>query len=72
MARRIVGIDEVGRGPWAGPVVACAVILTESVEGLKDSKKLSSKRRRELDLAIRKSGKVGIGWVSAGEIDMVG
>ncbi len=46
----VAGVDEVGRGPLAGPVVACAVILpTEhSIKGLKDSKKLSKKRREEL------------------------
>ena len=46
----IAGVDEVGRGPLAGPVIACAVILpTEhSIKGLKDSKKLSKKKREEL------------------------
>ena len=46
----IVGIDEAGRGPLAGPVVAAAVILPEGVriDGLNDSKKLSEKKRDEL------------------------
>ncbi len=50
-----IGVDEVGRGPLAGPVVAAAVCLsTQSpIEGLRDSKKLSAKRRGELDVQIR-------------------
>jgi len=53
----IAGVDEVGRGPLAGPVVAAAVILDEGVviEGLADSKKLTEKRRRLLDTRIRQS-----------------
>ena len=52
---RIAGCDEVGRGPMFGPVVAAAVILAPKcrIEGLDDSKKLSEKRRNELDLQIR-------------------
>lgn len=41
----IAGVDEVGRGPLAGPVIACAVILAEPLEGLMDSKKLTASRR---------------------------
>jgi ribonuclease HII len=54
-ARRIAGVDEVGRGPLFGPVVAAAVILPEGchLHGLTDSKKLSAKKRAELDAAIR-------------------
>ena len=44
----IAGIDEVGRGCIAGPVVAAAVILQANIEGIKDSKKLSEKKRNEL------------------------
>ena len=45
--KRIAGVDEVGRGPLAGPVMACAVVLDISniPEGLNDSKKLTAKRR---------------------------
>ena len=52
---RIAGCDEVGRGPMFGPVVAAAVILAPNcrIEGLDDSKKLSEKKRNELDLQIR-------------------
>lgn len=70
----ILGIDEVGRGPWAGPLVIGAVVLggTEIV-GLTDSKKLSKKRRHELDVIIRRDALGhGLGWVSAGEIDEIG
>lgn len=77
----IVGIDEVGRGCWAGPLVAAAVALTEAsrlrleVEpiGLRDSKKLSRKQREHLDGLIRSQVKtIGVGWVSPGEIDELG
>jgi ribonuclease HII len=70
----ILGIDEVGRGPWAGPLVVGAVVLGEAlIEGLTDSKKLSKKRREALDIIIRAqvSG-FGLGWVSATEIDEIG
>lgn len=67
-----VGIDEVGRGCWAGPLVAGAVILRSEIPGLNDSKKLSKKRREELDLLIRKSAVVGLGWVTPAEVDEAG
>lgn len=53
----VVGVDEVGRGPLAGPVVAAAVILDPNnrIEGLKDSKQLSSKRRKELLVLIKEN-----------------
>jgi len=69
----VVGIDEVGRGCWAGPVVAGAVILSEPIKGLKDSKLLSKKQREKLDAEIRVSAVAfGLGWVPAEEIDEVG
>lgn len=69
----IVGIDEVGRGPWAGPLVVGAVVLGEEIEGLTDSKKLSKKRRELLyDVILEKATSVGIGWVHADELDEVG
>ena len=54
-ALRIAGIDEVGRGPLFGPVVAAAVILPKGcrLRGLTDSKKLTEKKRNELDIEIR-------------------
>ena len=67
-----VGIDEVGRGCWAGPLVAGAVILTSDVPGLNDSKKLSKKRRDDLDLLIRENAVVGLGWVTSLEVDALG
>lgn len=53
----VIGVDEVGRGPLAGPVVAAAVILDpfKPIEGLKDSKKLSDKQRREKAKEIKES-----------------
>ena len=70
----ILGIDEVGRGPWAGPLVVGAVVLGGTViDGLTDSKKLSKKRREELDAIIRdRASGYGLGWVSANEIDEIG
>lgn len=68
----IAGIDEVGRGPLAGPVVAAAVILDPEVPiyGLDDSKKLSlSKKNQLFDEINKKAIAVGIGIVSAEEID---
>src|SRR3990167_8852075 len=49
----IAGVDEVGRGPLAGPVVTAAVILNGSIPGIRDSKKLSPKRRQALAAQIR-------------------
>ena len=70
----ILGIDEVGRGPWAGPLVVGAVVLGGAViEGLTDSKKLSKKRREQLyDEIYAKASGVGLGWVTAVEIDEIG
>lgn len=70
----IMGIDEVGRGPWAGPLVVGAVVLGGvTIDGLTDSKKLTKKRREELDIVIREQASgVGLGWVSADEIDTIG
>lgn len=70
----ILGIDEVGRGPWAGPLVVGAVVLGGAqIDGLTDSKKLSKKRREELDSSIRQQASgIGLGWVSAQEIDDIG
>lgn len=71
----ILGIDEVGRGPWAGPLVVGAVVLPDEVpiEGLNDSKKLSAKKRQQLDVIIReKALGWGLGWVHPEEIDRIG
>jgi ribonuclease HII len=48
----IVGVDEAGRGPLAGPVTVAAVVLKKPIKGLNDSKKLSEKKRLELELLI--------------------
>lgn len=70
----IVGIDEVGRGAWAGPLVVGAVLLGgATIEGLTDSKKLTKKQRELLDREIRqKALAIGLGWVSARHIDQIG
>lgn len=71
-AKLIGGIDEVGRGPLAGPVVTAVVILKEGAEilGVNDSKKLSAKKREELyDIIIKEAVDYSIGIVSPKEID---
>ncbi len=70
----ICGIDEAGRGPLAGPVVAGAVILPKDVRimYINDSKKLSEKRREELfDIIMEKAVSVGVGIVDAARIDEI-
>jgi len=70
VALLIAGVDEAGRGPLAGPVVAAAVILgTLPIIGLDDSKKLSAKRRAVLEPLIRASCCVGVGLATVEEID---
>ncbi|OAA28004.1 ribonuclease HII [Kosmotoga arenicorallina S304] len=66
----IAGIDEAGRGPLAGPVVAAAVILQREIPGLYDSKSLSKKEREFLFSEILNSSIVGIGFASEEEIDL--
>jgi ribonuclease HII len=68
----VLGIDEVGRGCWAGPVVAGAAILLNSIKGLRDSKKLSKIQRTKLDLIIRQNAVIGLGWVTPKEVDEIG
>src|SRR5690349_902897 len=69
----ILGVDEVGRGCWAGPLVAGAVLLAEPLQGLKDSKLLSKIQRERLDATVRVMALgFGLGWVSAQEVDELG
>jgi ribonuclease HII len=78
--RAIAGVDEVGRGPWAGPVVAAAVILPSDPDTLApllgqvdDSKRLTPCQRERLFSAIQQLAlAVGLGRVEAGEIDCIG
>lgn len=68
----VAGVDEAGRGPWAGPVVAAAVIFEDESKipsGINDSKKISKKKRDELFEYITKSAIYGVGIVGAEEID---
>lgn len=69
----IAGVDEAGCGPWAGPVVAAAVILNPEnfPEGLNDSKKLSAKKREALFQPIKEMAQVGVGIVDVHEIDEI-
>lgn len=72
--RLIAGMDEAGRGPLAGPVVAACVILPENclIEGVNDSKKLSAEKREALyDVILEKAVSVGIGIVDERTIDEI-
>ncbi len=72
-AKRVAGVDEAGRGPLAGPVVAAAVILdTNKIpDGLDDSKMLSATKREALFDIIMKCAQVGIGIAEPEEIDRI-
>jgi len=72
MTGQMIGVDEVGRGAWAGPVCVGAVRLLRPVDGLKDSKQLSKAQREKLAWHIRHSNEVGLGWASAAEVDRLG
>ncbi len=70
----VAGIDEVGRGPWAGPVIAAAVILPRNIchelmDGLDDSKKLSRAQREALHTMVSRRADIGIGCASVAEIE---
>ena len=67
----VAGIDEVGRGPLAGPVVAAAVILLRPLEGLADSKVLCVHERERLAGLLRGRARIGIGAASVAEIDRI-
>jgi len=68
----VAGVDEAGRGPLAGPVVAAAVILQSNIRGLDDSKKLTHLQREKVfDLIIKKASGIGIGIVEGSVIDEI-
>jgi ribonuclease HII len=67
----VAGVDEVGRGCLAGPVIAAAVILRKKIPGLKDSKKLPKKKREELSLIIMQNSYFSFGSSSPKEIDKI-
>ena len=70
--RVLIGVDEAGRGPLAGPVVAAACVLgPDAPAGLDDSKKLSAKRRAALEPLIKASCAWALGVVEADEIDRI-
>ena len=79
MSQRTAGIDEAGRGPWAGPVIAAAVVLPHDTShewpnptrglALDDSKKLSSQARHHIYDSLQNIADIGIGQASVAEID---
>lgn len=72
--RAVVGIDEVGRGAWAGPVTVAAVVLDPDrlPTGARDSKRLSGARRAHVSTAVRLLALVGIGHADNEEVDAIG
>lgn len=70
----VCGVDEVGRGPWAGPLVAAAVVLDRTAipEGIRDSKTLTKKRLAVIAALIRETAVIGIGEVDVPELDRIG
>jgi ribonuclease HII len=69
---RVAGVDEAGRGPWAGPVIAAAVVVTPDsacLEGVNDSKQLTRRRREQLAAAIVSSLPFALGGASVREVD---
>lgn len=71
ISSNIIGVDEVGRGPLAGPVVAAAVILNQNIllEGINDSKKITEKKREEFFLKLICFSKFSISFASVDEVD---
>jgi len=70
--QRVAGVDEAGRGPMAGPVVAAAVLFPAEtlIDGVRDSKQLTAKKREELyGIILEKAQSVGVGIVDSQEID---
>jgi ribonuclease HII len=68
--KHVIGVDEAGRGPLAGPVIACAVILDTPIAGLTDSKKCTPKKRLQLVEQIQKHAiAYAYGEANVGEID---
>lgn len=71
--RTVCGIDEAGRGPWAGPVIAACAYITDTtptlIASLNDSKKLSRSKREMLFDTIMNTMRIGVGEASAAEID---
>ncbi len=71
----VAGVDEAGRGPWAGPVVAAAVILDPATlpdvlrHGLDDSKRLTAARRADLFASLSDHARIGVGRAEVAEID---
>lgn len=70
----VCGLDEVGRGPWAGPIVTCAMMFPKELRlgGLKDSKKLSEADRNEFYEFLDQNAAYGIGVAQVGEVDSLG
>ncbi|MBN8530542.1 MAG: ribonuclease HII [Alphaproteobacteria bacterium] len=73
LASRVAGVDEAGRGCWAGPVVAAVVILPKHglPDGINDSKQLSAGERARLASQLREIAEVAVGMASAEEIDRI-
>ncbi len=72
MNNNLCGIDEAGRGPFAGPLVVAGVILDKEIEGLNDSKKLTEKKREKLFSTIKENSSSHIVFIDNKTIDSIG
>lgn len=74
-AGMIIGVDEAGRGPWAGPLCASCVLIkrNQTFKGLRDSKRMTPKTRESMQITLKKqASSIGVGWASVDEIDSQG
>jgi len=76
--KEVIGVDEVGRGSWSGPLVACATLLNKKILGesvlteIKDSKRLNKEKRKTLSKVIKINSIFSFGIISAKQIDKIG
>ena len=70
--KNVVGVDEVGRGAWAGPLVSAAVIMSQRIYKIRDSKLLTRKERLKLSYRVKRTCKIGIGRVAVWEFNKLG
>lgn len=75
LTRSAIGVDEVGRGAWAGPFVACALFVGDHdrrVRGVRDSKSISVRRREQLSILLRTRHHYSLGIITVEELNVIG